>query len=124
MSKGIDVKDSDFKVGDILVGSNHWGHTYTVWYKIVRTTKCKVVLTELPVSYETAYGPNTTGSECMPVIDGIVDSSCPHYFGNRGLEHSVSAFVRESSYGKYVKLPGDYGIHLHHWDGKPGWVNC
>lgn len=124
MTKTINVDGSGFKVGDVLVGTSYWGRTTTRWYKVVRTTKCKVVVSELPTSYQTAYGPNTPGSYCMPVMDGIVDKSCPYYFGDRGLESDVMAIVRQSQYGNYVKLPGTYGMCLYHWDGKPGWVNC
>ena len=119
------VNESTFKVGDILVGTGGYNRTYTKWYKVVRTTACKVIVDELPVSYPTKYGPNTPGDICMPVLDGHVDPSCPYYFGDFGLDVSVGGLVYETKYGPdYVKLPGDYGMHLHHWDGKPGWVNC
>ena len=118
------VKDSSFKVGDILVGTGGYNMTYTKWYKVTRVTKCKVFVDEFPISYQTEYGPNTPGSYCMPVIDGIVDESCPYYFGSRGIESNVGGLVYESERAEYVKLPGTYGMLLSHWTGKPGWVNC
>lgn len=118
------VNESTFKTGDILVGTGGYNCTYTKWYKVVRTTACKVIVDELPVSYPTKYGPNTPGDICMPVIDGCVDSSCPYYFGARGLESNVGGLVYGTEFGDFVKLPGTYGMHLHHWNGKPGWVNC
>lgn len=118
------VNESAFKVGDILVGTGGYNRTYTKWYKVVRTTACKVIVDELPVSYPTEYGSNTPGDICMPVLDGRVDPSCPYCFRDCGLDVNVGGLVYESKYGEYVKLPGDYGMHLHHWDGKPGWVNC
>lgn len=123
MREKIEVKDSGIKVGDILVGTSGWNRTITTWYKVVRTTKCKVVLDELPTSYPTEYGSNTPGSICMPVVDGVIDKSCPFVFNYR-TEKGVSAFVYKTGYGIKVKLPGDYGASLHPWDGAPGWVNC
>ena len=121
----ITVKETDFKVGDILMGTGGYNRTYTEWYKIVRTTKCKVFMVELPISYETEYGPNTFGSHCMPVIDDKVDETCPYYFGSFGSDKEVSGIVRKYRDGEpYVKLPGTYGMTLRHWNGKPGWVNC
>ena len=123
--KAIRVKDTDFKVGDVLVGTGGYNMTYTKWYKIVRTTDCKVFLDEYPVSYPTKYGPNTPGDICMPVIDGKVDERCPFYFGRMGEESNVSGTIRQYRDGEhYIKLKGTYGMCLRHWDGKPGWVNC
>lgn len=122
--KAIRVKDTDFKVGDVLVGTGGYNMTYTKWYKIVRVTDCKVILNEYPISYQTEYGPNTPGSFCMPVIDGVVDESCPYYFGARGIESNVKAGIEEWNNKHYVKLPGRYGMSLSHWNGSPGWVNC
>ena len=121
----IQVKDSGFNVGDVVVGVGGYNMTYTEWYKIVRVTKCKVFLKEYPVSYATPYGPNTPGSHCMPEIDGVVDESCPYYFGSRELsDKEVSGIIRQWNGKHYIKLPGTYGMSLNHWDGRPGWVNC
>lgn len=120
----IKVSESSFKVGDILVGTGGYNRTYTKWYKIVRASKSKVVVSELPVSYPTRYGSNTPGDICMPVIDGRVDPSCPYTFGTCGLDKDVSCFIYGGKYGQYAKTPGTYGMLLSLWDGKPGWVNC
>lgn len=124
MSKRKDVSESNFKVGDVLVGTTGYNRTITKWYKITKVTKSKVTVDELPVSYPTQYGSNTPGDICMPVIDGQVDPKCPFYFGDYGLDKDVSCFVYDSPYQEFVKTPGDYGIRLRQWDGAPGWVNC
>ena len=119
----MDGKTHNFKTGDILVSTWGYNRTITTWYKVIRTTKCKVVMHELPTSYPTVYRSNTPGDSCMPVIDGNVDPAYPYVgFIPSG---EVSGTVKINYRGEeYVKLPGKYGNILYHWDGKPGWVNC
>lgn len=115
--------DHSFKEGDILVSTWGYNRTVTTWYKVVRTTKCKVIVHELPTSYPTGYMSNTPGDYCMPVIDGKVDPAYP-YVGYEPEEEETGTAKRFSDGKEYVKLPGRYGHILYHWDGKPGWVNC
>ena len=65
----ITVKESGFKVGDILVGQTHMYRTITYWYEIIRVTEKRLELRELPVAYPTAYRSNTPGDHCMPVLN-------------------------------------------------------
>ena len=112
-----------FKTGDILVATWGYNRTITSWYKVIRTTRCKVIMHQLPVSYPTRYMSNTPGDYCMPVIDGKVDPAYP-FVGYKS-DEEVRGTSSQFRDGKpYVKLPGRYGQVLYHWDGKPGWVNC
>lgn len=142
------VKDSGFKVGDILWGQTHMYRTVTYWYEIVKTTTKQLTLRRLNVSYPTAYCSNTPGSQCYPVLEVrendpeyIIDKRFP-YHGNlidwgifkasisRMRSVEIPYDTREPEvYGEWKYIADIIGDHytpsLSLWDGEtPGWVNC
>lgn len=152
--KGRTVKESGFKIGDILVGKTYMYRTQTYWYRVVGMTEKQLKLKELNVSYPTKYMSNTPGDECMPVMEYwrqgddkpgmkkryMLFEGFPYWPGPRDKGVFKASIQRtrtiETFPGseKEVKndweyeavLIGDrYGPHtLELWNGEPGWVNC
>lgn len=131
----ITVKESGFKVGDILVGQTHMYRTITYWYEIIRVTEKRLELRELPVAYPTAYRSNTPGDYCMPVLNikrnWFIPNGYP-YTDNlkehepvkgKAIRYTLDTKKGEST-SIYVSLFGNYTPLLSLWDGAPGWVNC
>ena len=137
------VKESGFKVGDILVGTTHWYRTATYWYQVIGMTEKQLKLKQLNICYPTEYMSNTPGSECMPVLEFVNEKLGIHdYFPSAGFPYwmklkegvtfkaSIDLVitleddkVKEKEYE--ARLIGDrYVPTLSLWDGRPGWVNC
>ena len=145
--KGKTVKESGFKVGDILVGTSHWYRTTTYWYEVIGVTDKQLKLKELNVCYPTEYMSNTPGSECMPVLEFINEKlGIRDYFPAAGFPYwmktkegttykaSIDLVITTEKFTDRTdeirreyeaKILGDrYAPSLDLWDGKPGWVNC
>ena len=147
------VKESGFKIGDILVGTSHWYRTTTYWYQVIGMTDKQLKLKKLNVCYPTGYMSNTPGSECMPVLEFINEKkNIRHYFPAEGFPYwmkmkegmtykgtiskvnriekwhgdggVVANKVVESTYEVRILGKGKYYPTFELWDGKPGWVNC
>lgn len=117
----MDEKIHNFKAGDILVSTWGYNRTITTWYKVIRTTRCKVFMEELPTAYPTPYMSNTPGDFCMPVVDGQIPQGYP--FVGYTPDGVVSGRAGNFGDREYVRLPGRYGQFLYRWGGGPGWVN-
>lgn len=82
------VKESGFKVGDILVGKSHWYRTVTYWYEIIGVTKKQVKLKKLNTCYPTKYMDNTPGDQCMPVLEYVNEKlNIKNYFPAEGFSY-------------------------------------
>lgn len=147
--KNLECKDTDFKIGDIVVGSTHWYRTMTFWYKIIDIAPKTITLEKLPTSYPTQYMSNTPGDECVPVLkygngyyvnprfpywinegDAEIVKANPYKIRRYELHHlkngkTKKVIPKDSKWEFRLDIRGDkYAPALSHWDGKPGWVNC
>ena len=147
------VKESGFKIGDILVGTSHWYRTATYWYQVIGMTEKQLKLKKLNVCYPTQYMSNTPGDQCMPVLEFVNEKkNIRQYFPAAGFPYwikvnegttykgSISKVNRiekwdgdngivvnkivESTYEVRILGEGKYYPTFELWDGKPGWVNC
>ena len=141
------VKESGFKVGDILSGRTFMYRTVTYWYEIVGMTDKQLKLKQLNICYPTECMDYTPGSECMPVMEFVNEKlSIRDYFPAAGFPYwskieegviykatidlviTTEEFedeTKEISREYEAKILGDrYAPSLDLWDGKPGWVNC
>lgn len=142
------VKESGFKVGDILVGTSHWYRTITYWYEVIGVTEKQLKLKQLNVCYPTEYMSNTPGDQCMPVLEFVNEKlGIRNYFPaagfpywmkhNEGVTYKASIsllitmeelegknIIRDKEYEATILGEGDYYPNFSLWDGKPGWVNC
>ena len=125
---------TNYKVGDILVGSTHMYRTKPYWYQVVKVTKKQLTLKRMQESYSTKYMDNTPGDYCMPVFkignEHILTLGYPYWIGPRDTELVIANVERykwegEEEWSTYAKRRGDrYAPLLSLWDGKPQWVNC
>lgn len=145
--KGRTVKESGFKIGDILVGQSHWYRTTTYWYQVIGMTDKQLKLKQLNVCYPTQYMSNTPGDECMPVLEFVNEKkNIRQYFPAAGFPYwikvnegttykaSIDLVITTEEFKNEIKevrreyeakILGDrYAPSLDLWDGKPGWVNC
>ena len=143
--KGITVKESGFKVGDILSGTTHMYRTVTYWFEIISVTEKRMKLRKLSVSYPTKFMSNTPGDQCMPIIVcknmRYIAEGFPYYPAYRDDEIITASVYKERTVnnrykdGKWtVESKGEWKYHakpvgdsfyptLSMWDGMPGWVN-
>lgn len=102
------VKESGFKIGDILVGTTHWYRTATYWYQVIGVTEKQVKLKELNICYPTEYMSNTPGSECMPVLEFVNESKgIRKYFPAAGFPYwskTREGFVFKGSISKVNRI--------------------
>lgn len=145
--KGKTVRESGFKIGDILVGTSHWYRTTTYWYQVIGMTNKQLKLKQLNVCYPTQYMSNTSGSECMPVLEFVNEKlGIRDYFPAEGFSHWIKikegmtykasidlVITTEEFTDRIDEVEREYEVHiigdrdapiLELWDGKPGWVNC
>lgn len=145
--KGKTVKESGFKVGDILVGNTYVYRNVTYWYQIIGMTDKQLKLKRLNVCYPTKYMSNTPGDECMPVLEfvneklGIRDyfpaAGFPYWMKMKeGIIYKASidlVITTEEFMDRTDEIRREYEAHiigdryaptLDLWDGRPGWVNC
>lgn len=142
------VKESGFKIGDIIVGTTHWYRTETYWYEIIGMTEKQLKLKQLNVCYPTEYMSNTSGSQCMPVLEFVNEKlGIRKYFPADGFPYwnkynegvtfkaSISLFItteetkgkmsiKNKEYKATIIGEGEDYPRFSLWDGKPGWVNC
>ena len=99
------VKESGFKIGDILVGTSHWYRTATYWYQVIGMTDKQLKLKKLNVCYPTQYMSNTPGDQCMPVLEFVNEKkNIRQYFPAAGYPYWVKVNEGATYKGSISKL--------------------
>lgn len=128
--KALNLKDTDYKVGDIIVGTTYWGCTTPHFFKIVGMKGKKTLLVQsLPCAYDSKYGSNSPYYECVP-DEYDPNGRFVHFeFALRWADRHPPEEARVYTYhgdDTFVKVgKGKYGTILcDRWDGTPRSGNC